>query len=476
VEAAAGGRCRWRGLERLHYQLVLLVTPIFTLAIVTGVLWTVRAGGVESMGARWIEILMAVTAWLSSVGVLVLRVGLGLRGRRLGAADPGRLRLHAAGDRLVRGALMTDLLAVGLNHKTAPVELRERLAFGTDELRAALRACGSAAELGEVMIVSTCNRVEVYAAGPSWARCGERVLQSLAELRGVPLAELLPHTFVRGEQAAASHIFRVAASLESMVVGEPQILGQVKDAFELAQREGTVGGLLDRCMSVGVRAAKRVRTETEIARGAASVPSVAVDLARSIFGELTGCGALLVGAGEMAQQAGLHLKAGGVAELTVVNRSPARGAGAGDRDRRPLRRVGPARARAASRRHRRHQHRLAAARDRPQAAQAGDEARRGAPIFLVDIAVPRDVDPEVTRLEQVFLYNIDDLQGIVHDNLRGRSAEAERANALVEQEVAQFISWQRSRGVGPLMKALQAQGARRSSRASSRACAASCRA
>ena len=352
---------------------------------------------------------------------------------------------------------MTDLLAVGLNHKTAPVELRERLAFGTDDLRAALVALRARAELGELMMVSTCNRVEVYATGDSWARCGERVLQALAELRGVPLAELQAHTFVRGEQDAASHIFRVASSLESMVVGEPQILGQVKDAFELAQREGTIGGLLDRCLSSAFRAAKRVRSETDVARGAASVPSVAVDLARSIFGELRGCGALLVGAGEMAQQAGIHLKAAGVAELTVVNRSEARGEA--------LAREVEARFAAWD------QLELELKRADIVVTSTGSQlpvidrellkrvmkARRGAPVFLVDIAVPRDVDPEVTRLEQVFLYNIDDLQGIVHDNLRSRSAEADRAGALVDQEVAEFVRWQRSRGVGPLLKALQTQ-------------------
>ncbi len=353
---------------------------------------------------------------------------------------------------------MTDLLAVGLNHKTAPVELRERLAFGTDDLRAALASLRARAGLGELMVVSTCNRVEVYAAGPSWARCAEQVLQGLAELRGVSLAELQAHTFVRGDQDAASHIFRVASSLESMVVGEPQILGQVKDAFELAQREGSVGGLLERCMSSAFRAAKRVRSETEIARGAASVPSVAVDLARSIFGELRGCGALLVGAGEMAQQAGQHLKAGGVAELTVVNRSEARGQAladeiggrfaAWDQLELELRRAD-----------------IVVTSTGSQLPVIGRDllkkvmkARRGAPVFLVDIAVPRDVDPEVTRLEGVFLYNIDDLQGIVHDNLRSRSAEAERAGVLVAEEVAEFVKWQRSRGVGPLLKALQGHG------------------
>jgi glutamyl-tRNA reductase len=350
---------------------------------------------------------------------------------------------------------MTELVAVGLNHKTAPVELRERLAFGAGDVAAALSLMRERAGLGEVMIVSTCNRVEVYGVAPHWARAGERVLQALAEVRATPLAELVAHSFVRGERAAATHICRVAASLESMVVGEPQILGQVKDAFELAQREGTIGGVLDRCLGTAFRAAKRVRTETEVARGAASVPSVAVDLARSIFGELTGSGALLVGAGEMASQAGLHLKAAGVAEIAVVNRSEARGqalaeelearfAGWDSLDA-ELRRADIVVTSTGA--------------QRPVIDRAllrpVLKARRGKPIFFVDIAVPRDVEPEVARLDGVFLYNIDDLQGIVHDNMRARAAEAERAGALVDEEVAEFVAWQRARAIGPIVQALQ---------------------
>ncbi len=353
---------------------------------------------------------------------------------------------------------MTDLLAVGLNHKTAPVELRERLAFTADDLQSVMTTLQAQAGVAEIMVVSTCNRVEVYATGNHWAQAGEQVLDTLATLRGLAPAELRAHTFVYGQQDAAHHIFRVAASLESMVVGEPQILGQVKDAFELAQRAGTIGGLLDRCLSSAFRAAKRVRSETEIARGAASVPSVAVDLARSIFGDLQGCGVLLVGAGEMAQQAGQYLKAGGVSELTVVNRS---------RDR------GEALANEVSGRFVEwEQLELELRRADIVVTSTGSQLpvihhdllrrvmkfRRGAPVFLVDIAVPRDVDPEVARLEQVFLYNIDDLQGIVHDNLRSRTAEADRASALVSAEVAEFVGWQRSRSVGPVLKALQAQG------------------
>lgn len=352
---------------------------------------------------------------------------------------------------------MTELVAVGLNHKTAPVELRERLALGSADVAAALSVLRERAGLGEVMVVSTCNRVEVYGVAPQWVRAGERVLQVLAELRGVPLTELVAHTFVRGERSAASHICRVAASLESMVVGEPQILGQVKDAFDLAQREGTISSVLDRCLNTAFRAAKRVRSETEIARGAASVPSVAVDLARTIFGELTGCGALLVGAGEMASQAGAHLKAAGVAEIAVVNRSEARGQALAqelggrfapwDALDAELRRADIVVTSTGA---------TTPVIDRALLRPVM-KARRGTPIFFVDIAVPRDVDPEVARLEQVFLYNIDDLQGIVHDNMRARTAEADRAGALVEEEVAEFVGWQKSRAIGPILKALQGQ-------------------
>jgi len=352
---------------------------------------------------------------------------------------------------------MSELVAAGLNHKTAPVELRERLAASTDEVVRALPLLKERAGFGEVMVVSTCNRVEIYGVAPGWLRAGEAALTLLAEARGVDPALLLRHAFIRGGREAASHICRVSASLESMVVGEPQILGQVKDAYELARAQGTVGAILDRCLGTAFRGAKRVRTETAIARGAASVPSVAVDLARSIFGELRECSALLVGAGERAQQAGVYLKAAGVAGITVVNRGEARGTAlaaelgahyAG------WEALGEQLQRADI---------VITSTGSPQPVidrallRQVMRARRGAPIFLVDIAVPRDVDPDVTRLDQVFLYNIDDLQGIVDENLRSRSQEAERAAALVDEELAEFMAWQRSRATGPLIQRLHEQ-------------------
>ena len=352
---------------------------------------------------------------------------------------------------------MSELVAVGINHKTAPVELRERLAASPEEVRLVLTALQERAGLAEVMVVSTCNRVEVYGVAAQWRRAGEAALDLLAERRGVDPAELRRHAFLRGGREAATHVLRVAASLESMVVGEPQILGQVKDAFEVARSQGTIGAVLDRCLAAAFRGAKRVRSETAIARGAASVPSVAVDLAGSIFGELRECRALLVGAGEMAQQAGVHLKAAGVAAIAVANRGHERGAALAAElgaHHAPWEALAEQLQRADI---------VITSTGSPQPVidrpllRAVMKARRGAPIFLVDIAVPRDVDPEVTRVDQVFLYNIDDLQGIVDENLRSRGQEAERAAAMVEQEVGELIAWQRSRAVGPLIQRLHAQ-------------------
>jgi glutamyl-tRNA reductase len=355
----------------------------------------------------------------------------------------------------------SELYAVGLNHKSAPVELREQLAIGSDDHARILAGLREHAGFAELMVVSTCNRVEVYGvAGPGFVP--ERVLPALAELQRIPgsarQGDLVEHAFVRAAVDAARHIFRVTASLESLVVGEPQILGQVKDAFERARENGAIGPVLDRCLSLAFKSAKRVRTETEVAKGAANVSSVAVDLARTIFDPLTGCTALVVGAGEMAEQAASYLRAGGVAELVVINRSAPRALALAERVggyHEPWERLAAQLARADI---------VIASTGSPTPVidrallKPALKARRGRPLFLVDIAVPRDVDPDVTGLPQVFLYNVDDLQQIVHDNMRTRHGEAERAGTLVEQEVAGFVQWMRTRSIGPLIGELQTFG------------------
>ena len=218
---------------------------------------------------------------------------------------------------------MSRLFVVGLSHRTAPIEIREALALGKgdDVVQAQVRQ--AATLCGEAMVLSTCNRVELYGAMPSsvpetlWTQVEELLIEQQPTAR--------QHLYRLSGDEAVRHLFRVASSLDSMVVGEPQILGQVKTAYRIATTAGTVGSVLGSVVPRAFAVAKRIRSETAIGQSASSVASVAVDLARQIFGELRGCGALLVGAGEMAQQAGQHLKAGGVAELTVVNRSEARG-------------------------------------------------------------------------------------------------------------------------------------------------------
>lgn len=346
-----------------------------------------------------------------------------------------------------------SLLAVGLNHTTAPVDLRERLAFPAGEVGEGLAGLVHGASLSEVVLLSTCNRVEVYAVQPE-AR-PERIVDALASLRGVGPELVRRHCFVRQHEGAARHIFRVAASLESMVVGEPQILGQVKDAWKIARERQTVGPILDRCLTMAFRGAKRVRSETDIARGGASVASVAVDLARSIFGELNGTRVALLGAGEMARHAALHLRSAGASDVTVVNRSPERAlelanAIAG-------RALGWDRLEDA----------LIAA-DVILASTGAREPvielrmmksimrkRRGRPIFFVDIAVPRDVEPKVGELDGVYVYDVDDLQKVLHQNLAARGGERDAAGKLLEQEITAFLHWQRARAVNPIIRDLR---------------------
>lgn len=350
---------------------------------------------------------------------------------------------------------MSELVALGINHTGAAVELRERLAVSDDERGALLEALERDANLRESMVVSTCNRVEIYGVADDAKHSGAAALEVLARSKNVPSGELRQAAFVRESFDAARHIFRVASSLESIVVGEPQILGQLKAGYQNAKDHGRVGPVLDRCLSLAFKGAKRVRTETEIARGGASVPSVAVDLATSIFGDLADSAVLVVGAGEMAQAAATHLRAAGVPEVVVVNRSAERGQAlaqevqgryeAWDRLESELARADVVVSSTGSK---------LPIIDRKMLKPVMRK-RRQRPLFLVDIAVPRDVDGDVTRVEHVFLYNVDDLQSIVHDNLRTRQGEARRAEALVDEEVDGFVRWMRSRAVGPLIGKLQ---------------------
>ena len=349
-----------------------------------------------------------------------------------------------------------SLIAVGLNHLTAPLELREKLAVPQADVSGSLERLAHQAGLSEVMLLSTCNRVEVY--GVPQASDPGRIIHTLADMRGVHPSQFDGHYFAEGGQDAVRHIFRVSASLESMVIGEPQILGQVKDAFRVAREHGTVGALLDRCLTMAFRGAKRVRTETELARGGASVSSVAVDLATSIFGDLKGAKVALIGAGEMAQQAATYLRAEGAGDIVVVNRSAERGT---------------ALAQSVAGLYRPWEHFEAALieADIVITSTAAREPiidkslmkkvmrkRRGRTIFLVDIAVPRDVHPHVGNLPQVLVYDIDDLQRLVAENMAARGSHKDAAARVVEEEIRAFMQWQRTRNIAPVMAGLQEFG------------------
>jgi glutamyl-tRNA reductase len=330
------------------------------------------------------------------------------------------------------------LFAVGLSHKNAPVALREQLAVDQDKLRELLRDAVAAGAVREAVMLSTCNRVEVYGVAEAPGAARTALFGALCRQRGIAPATVEPLLYTHEEEDAIRHAFRVAASLDSMMIGEPQILGQVKDAFALAQSCETVGPALHTLFTQAFAVAKRVRTETEIARHAVSVSFAAVELAKKIFAGLTGRAVLLLGAGKMGELAAKHLVEHGAFPIYVVNRTWSRA-------------QEMARALAGT---------AVPFDDLPNAVAAVDivvtstgattpiitremvarvmHARGARPLFFIDIAVPRDVEPGVEALEDVYCYDIDDLKQVVDSNIRERLREAQRAEALVEREVTKF--------------------------------------
>jgi glutamyl-tRNA reductase len=346
---------------------------------------------------------------------------------------------------------MRDFLVVGLSHRTAPVEVRERLAVAPQDLERELLELASEAGVEEALLVSTCNRVELYATSPNPLDAAHDAKETLAKrLRGISADVLYQE---RGVDAVR-HAFRVASSLDSLVVGEPQILGQVKEAFDAATEAGTVGTLLGRCFTQAFTAAKRVRNETGIAEGTVSVSSVACELAKKIFGNLEGRRTLLLGAGEMGEAAARSLRQTGT-QLHVINRSEERA---------------QALAKACDGRavlYERLTTELAEA-DVVIASTASPKfiltpplmkgvvrTRRHRPLFIIDIAVPRDVDPRVGNMDNVFVYDVDDLQQVAEENLAVRAREAAQAERIVEEEVESFLSWRRSLELAPTIVALR---------------------
>jgi len=347
---------------------------------------------------------------------------------------------------------MRDFVVVGLSHRTAPVEVRERLAVAPEALERELRDISAEAKLEEALLISTCNRVELYATSRNPVDAAHGAKVTLAKrLHGIAGHDVLYQE--RGIDVVR-HIFRVASSLDSLVVGEPQILGQVKEAFDTASEAGTIGTLLNRCFSQAFSTAKRVRNETGIAEGTVSVSSVACGLAQKIFGNLEGRRTLLLGAGEMGEAAARSLRQTGT-NLHVVNRSDERAealARACGGRAVPYEQLATELAEADV---------VIASTASPQfiltptLMKSVARTRRHRPLFIIDIAVPRDVDPRVGNMDNVFVYDVDDLRQVAEENLAVRAREAAQAERIIEEEVESFISWRRSLELAPTIVALR---------------------
>jgi glutamyl-tRNA reductase len=350
---------------------------------------------------------------------------------------------------------VSELFVVGISWHTAPVAVREKLAFREDELASTLRALSAELPVTEALLLSTCNRVEVYGVAKPGSDVTGEVRAFLAKQRSVPLPVVADALYDRRGPAAIRHVFRVASSLESLVVGEAQILGQLKAAYGIAGGAGTAGPVLSRALERAFGVAKRVRTETAIARGAANVSSVAVELARRVFGDLTGKNVLVVGAGKMSSLAAKHLYANGAQQIVVTNRSPEKAQALADEI--------DAAAKPWS-----ELEQLLVAADVVISSTGAREpilthalfkrvakARRWKPMIVIDIAVPRDAEPAITKLDGVYLADIDDLDKVVKDNLAERQKAADHAAKIVEHEAGQFEHWLRTQGVVPTIRALR---------------------
>ena len=336
------------------------------------------------------------------------------------------------------------IIVVGLSHKTAPIEVREKLNFPESTLPDALRKLMTYEGVRESLIVSTCNRVEIYAYVQDSAKGIDRIKQYISDYHGLTREALERSLYVYPDAQGVRHTFRVASSLDSMVVGEAQILGQLKDAFDIALKTKTTSTIMNKLIKKAISVAKRVRTETRLAEGAVSISSAAVELAKKIFGDLVGKTVMLLGAGEMAELAAQHLLGNGVKNIMVANRTFERAEELAKEFKGDAIRF---------------EHFpdslvmvdiLICATGAPnyvvrrEMVSRALKERRHKPIFLIDISNPRNIDPDVDKVDNVYLYDIDDLQSKVDVNTEGRSKEALRAEELVTLEVETYLQWERA--------------------------------
>ncbi len=350
-----------------------------------------------------------------------------------------------------------SIILVGINHKTAPVEVRERLAFSDAACSEGLRQLVDGDLVREGLIVSTCNRVEVLSATPSdqIERGAERITEFLDQVRTLPPGFLSKHLYRHTDEDAIRHVFRVASSLDSMVIGEPQVLGQVRHAYSLAVQAGTAGRVLNRLVHHTFRVAKRIRNETGIAANAVSISYMAVELGKKIFDTLQGRVVLLIGAGEMAELSARHLVNAGATRVLIANRTEE----AAQRLAQefsgipvPFEKISDPLAEAdvvicstgAS-------HYIVT----EQMMKSAREQKRNRPTCLIDISVPRNIDPAAGNIPNVFLFDIDDLEAVISSNIREREREAERAELIVQSEVMQFQQSLRAMDIGPSIGAFR---------------------
>ncbi|WP_144547845.1 glutamyl-tRNA reductase [Bacillus sp. X1(2014)] len=346
-------------------------------------------------------------------------------------------------------------LVIGINYKTAPVEIRERLSFNEADLADAIKKLNTKKSILENIILSTCNRTEIYAVVDQLHTGRYYIKEFLSEWFGLEQKEFSPFLFVYEDDGAIDHLFNVTCGLNSMVLGETQILGQVRTSFMLAQQEATTGTVFNHLFKQAITLAKRAHSETDIGANAVSVSYAAVELAKKIFGSLANKHVLIFGAGKMGELAAQNLHGNGVKQVTVINRTYEKAIDLANRF------SGKARTLAELEKVLVEADILISSTGSKdfvisKEMMAGvEKKRKGKPLFMVDIAVPRDLDPRIGDLENVFLYDIDDLEGIVEANLQERKKAAERIMLMIEKEIVDFKHWLGTLGVVPVISALR---------------------
>ena len=331
------------------------------------------------------------------------------------------------------------LLSLGINHQTAPLEIREKVAFAPEQMVNALHELQDIPAVNESVIVSTCNRTEIYC--DATPEVGSIITNWLSEYHGIHDERLLPHVYQHADLEVARHLFRVASGLDSMILGEPQILGQLKESYDQARGGNSVSSILDRLFQHSFSVAKRVRTDTEIGANPVSVAFAAVSLAKQISGDLEEQHALLIGAGETIELVSRHLKRQRIGSMTIANRSLERArnlAAEVDGEGVQINTVPEELVRADI-------VITSTASQLPILGKGATESalkqRKHRPIFMVDLAVPRDIEPEVGKLQDIYLYTVDDLKNVIDENLRGRELAAEAAQEIINLEVVAFRQW-----------------------------------